>query len=165
MMIDIRKLLTEDTNIIEIYVLKKNIDNMDLKTDISRDDVYLDNIRKRFKLTRKTTLVYYMRNNMTYVYDLSNDSQYVFIRKLENMDTNVKGLYMIAYNEMKLQPYTFSCTNDIHKRIEYHLEEFKINNRISIVIKNKNVYIHYRHSKEVDIDKIQEIMNHILKKL
>lgn len=149
MMIDIRKLLTEDTNIIEIYVLKKNIDNMDLKTDISRDDVYLDNIRKRFKLTRKTTLVYYMRNNMTYVYDLSNDSQYVFIRKLENMDTNVKGLYMIAYNEMKLQPYTFSCTNDIHKRIEYHLEEFKINNRISIVIKNKNVYIHYRHSKEV----------------
>jgi hypothetical protein len=165
MMIDIRKLLTEDTNIIEIYVLKKNIDNMDLKTDISRDDVYLDNIRKRFKLTRKTTLVYYMRNNMTYVYDLSNDSQYVFIRKLENMDTNVKGLYMIAYNEMKLQPYTFSCTNDIHKRIEYHIEEFKINNRISIVIKNKNVYIHYRHSKEVDIDKIQEIMNHILKKL
>jgi len=164
-MIDIRKLLTEDTNIIEIYVLKKNIDNMDLKTDISRDDVYLDNIRKRFKLTRKTTLVYYMRNNMTYVYDLSNDSQYVFIRKLENMDTNVKGLYMIAYNEMKLQPYTFSCTNDIHKRIEYHIEEFKINNRISIVIKNKNVYIHYRHSKEVDIDKIQEIMNHILKKL
>jgi hypothetical protein len=164
-MINIRNLITDDTNIIEIYLLKNKTDNTILKTDISRDDIYLDKIRRKFKLTRNTTLVYYMRNNMTYVYDLSNDSQYVFIRKLENVDTSINGLYGIAYNEMKLQPYTFSCTNDVNKRIEYNIEEFKINNRLSIIIKNKNVYIHYRHSKEVDIDKIQETINYILKKL
>jgi hypothetical protein len=164
-MINIRDLITEDTNIIEIYLLKNRDDNTILKSDISRDDSYLDNVRRKFKLTRNTKYVYYTRNNMTYVYDLSNDSQFVFIRKLENVDTSVNGLYAIAYNEMKLQPYTFSCTNDINKRIEYNIEEFKINNRLSIIIKNKNVYIHYRHSKDVDIDKIQEILNHILKKL
>ncbi len=164
-MVNIRELITEDTNIIEIYLLKNKDNSSILKSDIRRDDIYLDNIRRKFKLTRNTTHVYYMRNNMTYVYDLSNDSQFVFIRKLENVDTSIHGLYGIAYNEMKLQPYTFSCTNDVNKRIEYNIEEFKINNRLSIIIKNKNVYIHYRHSKEVDIDKIQETLNHILKKL
>ena len=164
-MVNIRELITEDTNIIEIYLLKNKDNSSILKSDISRDDIYLDNIRRKFKLTRNTTHVYYMRNNMTYVYDLSNDSQFVFIRKLENVDTSINGLYGIAYNEMKLQPYTFSCTNDINKRIEYNIEEFKINNRISILIKNKNVYIHYKHSKDVDIDKIQETLNHISKKL
>ena len=164
-MVNIRELITEDTNIIEIYLLKNKDNSSILKSDISRDDIYLDNIRRKFKLTRNTTHVYYMRNNMTYVYDLSNDSQFVFIRKLENVDTSIHGLYGIAYNEMKLQPYTFSCTNDVNKRIEYNIEEFKINNRLSIIIKNKNIYIHYRHSKEVDIDKIQETINHILKKL
>jgi hypothetical protein len=164
-MVNIRKMITDDTNIIEIYLIKNKNDNTILKTDISRDDNYLDKIRRKFKLTRNTTHVYYMRNNMTYVYDLSNDSQFVFIRKLENIDTTIQGLYGIAYNEMKLQPYTFACTDDINKRMEYNVEEFKINNRISIIIKNKSVYIHYRHSKEVDIDKIQETINYILKKL
>jgi hypothetical protein len=163
-MINIRNLITEDTNIVEIYILN-NKNNYDLKIDISRDDDYLDKIRKRFKLTRKTTLAYYMRNNMTYVYDLSNDCQFVFIRKLENVDTSNNQIYAISYNEMKLQPYTFPCTNDINKSIEYLYEEYKINNRISIIIKNKNLYINYRHSKEVDLDKIQEIINQLLKKL
>jgi len=164
-MINIRNLITEDTNILEIYLLNSKNDNNHFKIDISRDNDYLDKIRKRFKLTRKTTLAYYMRNNMTYVYDLSNDCQFVFIRKLENIDYSNKQIYAISFNEMKLQPYTFPCTNDIHKSIEYIYEEFKINNRISIIIKNKNLFIHYRHSKEVDLDKIQEIINQLLKKL
>lgn len=165
-MIKISDLITDDTNIIEIYLL--NPDNSKLsswKTSIYNDDTYLNKVRKNFKLTRNTTYKYYMRNNLTYVYDTSNDSQYVFARKLEKENTTHRRLYGISYNEMKLQPYSFACTNNIDNVVEYKFEEFKINNRLSIIIKNNNIYICYKHNKDVDIDKIQETINYVIKKL
>lgn len=64
-----------------------------------------------------------------------------------------------------MQTHSFACTNDIDNKIIYKTMEFKINNRISLIIKNNNLYIYYRHSKEVDIDKIQEIINGIIRKI
>jgi len=157
---NIKELITENTNIIEIYLLNKNKRN----DDIYIDDATINNIKKKFKLTRETTLVYFNRKNLTYVYDLSNDSQYVFLRKLEYYK-KTNYFYGIAFNEMKLQTYSFACTDDIDTRTEYKLLEFKINNRVSLLIKNNNVIITYKHSKDVDIEKINEIVNNITKKI
>ena len=66
---------------------------------------------------------------------------------------------------MKMQTHSFSCTNDIDNKIVSKIYEFKINNRISLLIKDNNLIIHYKHSKEVDIDKIQEIINGIIRKI
>lgn len=157
---NIKELITENTNIVEIYLLNKNKRN----DDIYIDDATINNIKKKFKLTRETTLVYFNRKNLTYVYDLSNDSQYVFLRKLEYYK-KTNYFYGIAFNEMKLQTYSFACTDDIDTRTEYKLLEFKINNRVSLLIKNNNVIITYKHSKDVDIEKINEIVNNITKKI
>ena len=163
-MIDIRKLLSNDTNIVEIYLTNNKQETLPNKLDIYINDEYIEKIKQKFKITKETTLVYFNRNNLTYVYDLSNDSQYVYVRKLENMD--IKGnLCCLSFNEMKMQTHSFACTNDIDTRIEYKYSEFKINNRISIIIKNNNLYIYYRHSKEVDIDKIQDVINNIIRRL
>ena len=163
-MIDIRKLLSNDTNILEIYLTNNKQETSPNKLDIYISDEYIEKIKQKFKITKETTLVYFNRNNLTYVYDLSNDSQYVYVRKLENMD--IKGnLCCLSFNEMKMQTHSFACTNDIDTRIEYKYSEFKINNRISIIIKNNNLYIYYRHSKEVDIDKIQDVINNIIRRL
>jgi len=160
----ISQLLTDNTNIIEIYVMNKNKNN-----DIYINDSFLEKIKSKFKLTRETTMVYFNRNNLCYAYDLSNDSQYVYLRKLENhLIINNKqnyDFYGIGFNEMKMPTHTFACTNDIDNKIEYKIQEFKINNRISLIIKNNNVYIYYKHSKEVDIEKTQEIIDNIIKKL
>jgi len=162
-MINISKFLSNDTNIIEIYMINGNPDNSN-KINIYLTDDYITKIKQKFKITKETTLVHFNRNNLSYIYDLSNDSQYVYLRKLEN--TMIKSnFYFLAFNEMKMQTHSFACTNDIDNRIQYKYLEFKINNRISIIIKNNNLYIQYRHSKEVDIDKIQEIINNLIRKL
>jgi len=163
-MIDISKLISDDTNIIEIYIMNsKTIDDIN-KINILISDDLINKIKQKFKITKETTLVYFNRNNLSYVYDLSNDSQYVYLRKLENMEI-VNNFYCLAFNEMKMQTHSFACTNDIDNRSEFKYQEFKINNRISLIIKNNNIYIHYRHSKEVDIDKIQDTINNLIKRL
>ncbi len=164
MSLNISNLITDNTNIIEIYMCNPLKTKEDLKIDIHINDKILNNIRKKFKLTKQTTLVYYYRNNLCYVYDLSNDSQYLYLRKLENKQ-DINKLYALSFNEMKMQSHSFACTNDIDNKCEYNLEEFKINNRISLIIRNNNVYISYKHSKEVEIDKIQEIINKIITKI
>jgi hypothetical protein len=162
----IKQILTDNTNIIEIYVM--NTEKTQMRMNIYLDDTFLNKIKKKFKLTRETTLVYYNKDNLSYVYDLSNDSQYVYLRKLENSQIktiNNYDLYGLALNEMKMQTYLFGCGNDIDNREEMKIQEFRINNRISLIIKNNNLYINYRHSKDVDLEKTEEIINSIIRKI
>jgi len=162
----IKQILTDNTNIIEIYVM--NTEKTQMRMNIYLDDTFLNKIKKKFKLTRETTLVYYNKDNLSYVYDLSNDSQYVYLRKLENSKIktiNNYDLYGIALNEMKMQTYLFGCGNNIDNREEMKIQEFRINNRISLIIKNNNLYINYRHSKDVDLEKTEEIINSIIRKI
>jgi hypothetical protein len=162
----IKQILTENTNIIEIYLMNKQ--KSQVKMNIYLDDLFLNRIKKRFKMTRETTLAYFNKDNLSYVYDLSNDSQYVYLRKLENSQiksVNNYDFYGLALNEMKMQTYLFGCGNDIDNREEVKIQEFKINNRISLIIRNNNLYITYKHSKEVDLEKTEEIINSIIRKL
>lgn len=162
----IKQILTENTNIIEIYLMDKQ--KSQVKMNIYLDDLFLNRIKKKFKMTRETTLTYFNKDNLSYVYDLSNDSQYVYLRKLENSQiksVNNYDFYGLALNEMKMQTYLFGCGNDIDNREEVKIQEFKINNRISLIIRNNNMYITYKHSKEVDLEKTEEIINSIIRKL
>jgi len=153
----IKDLITDNTNIIEFHLMPE-INNIYI------DNTRLNKIKYLFKKTKEYQLVVYCRNNYNYSYDLSNDNQTVFIRKLEN-SLIYNNYYILVLNEIKLPTHTFACTNDINQKYNYNVIEFKINNRISIIIKNNNCYIIYKHSKDVDIDKIQETINNIIYKL
>jgi hypothetical protein len=74
-------------------------------------------------------------------------------------------LYGIALNEMKMQTYLFGCANNIDNKEEFKIQEYRINNRISLIIKNNNLFINYRHSKDVDLEKIEEIINSVIRKI
>ena len=52
----IKQILTDNTNIIEIYLM--NTQNSQMRMNIYLDDAFLNKIKKKFKLTRETTLVY-----------------------------------------------------------------------------------------------------------
>lgn len=166
----IKNYITDNTNIIEFYLMYKN--NIDKnKISILINDDLIIKISNNFKKTKQNEMAFYCRNNCNYVYDLSNDSQYVYMRKLENAsiidveNKNNLNYYMLIFNEIKLPTHTFACTNDINANYIANIIEFKINNRITLIIKNNNCYIQYKHSKDVDIDKIQEIINNIIIKL
>jgi len=162
-MISIKSYITDNTNIIDIFLMHKNKENIIINDDL------IKKININFKKTKTTELAYYCRNNYNYVYDLSNDSQYVYTRKLENTliinETKNLNYYLLFYNEIKLPTHTFACTNELNSKYIAKITEFRINNRITLIIKNNNCYIQYQHSRDVDIDKIQEIINNVISKL
>jgi hypothetical protein len=98
----IKQLIGEDgaANIIEFYLLQKSPINDETKINIYINDDLISKIKSSFKKTKEYKSVYYSRNNCNYVYDLSNDSQFVYIRKLENMSIINKSnsLSVILYN-------------------------------------------------------------------
>lgn len=160
----IKELLTDNTNIIEFYLIQKPFTDKN-KIDITITDDLITKIKSNFKKTKETKYAYYNRNNYTYVYDLSNDSQYVYIRKLENVDIINNKFYVVLFNEIKLPTHNFACTNDIDNKNIINIMEFKINNRITIIIKNNNCLINYKHNKDVDIDKIEDTIKTLIAKL
>jgi hypothetical protein len=166
-MINIKDLITENTNIIDFYLMQKTITSDENKINIFINDDLIKKIKSNFKKTKQCDIAYYCRNNCNYVYDLSNDSQYVYTRRLE--DTRIINdkisFYILLFNEIKLPTHTFACTNDINQKYIINVIEYKINNRITLIIKNNNCFINYKHSKDVDIDKIQEIINNIIIKI
>jgi hypothetical protein len=166
-MVDIKQLITENTNIIEFYLMQKTITPEEKKINIFINDDLIKKIKNNFKKTKQSDIAYYCRNNCNYVYDLSNDSQYVYIRRLENTSiiNNKISYYILVFNEIKLPTHTFPCTNDINQKYIINVIEYKINNRITLIIKNNNCFINYKHSKDVDIDKIQEIINNLIIKI
>ena len=160
----IKELITENTNVIEFYLIQKPFTDNN-KIDITISDDLIAKIKSNFKKTKESKFVYYQRTNYTYIYDLSNDSQYVYIRKLENVDIINNKFYLLLFNEIKLPTHTFACTNDIDNKSIIDITEFKINNRITIIIKNNNCLINYKHNKDVDIDKIEDIIKNLISRI
>ena len=167
-MINIKELITENANIIEFYLIQKPTIKDDTKINIFINDELIKKIKNNFKKTKQCDIAYYCRNNCNYIYDLSNDSQYVYTRRLENtlINNNSKNsYYILVFNEIKLPTHTFACTNDIDEKYIMNVIEYKINNRITLIIKNNNCFINYKHNKDVDIDKIQETINNLISKI
>jgi len=161
MNMNIKEVITEKTNLIEIYLLSKKD-----KNSITIDSSLINKIKSTFKKTKEYSTVIYSRNNYNYLYDLTNDNQIVYSRIIENDKIINNKYYLIAFNEIKLPSHLFACTNDIDFKYTNNLIEFKINNRITIVIKNNDsCYIIYKHNKDVDIDKIQDNINDIISKI
>ena len=160
-LINIKDFITDKTNLIEIYLLsKKDINSVNI--DIS----LINKIKSIFKKTKQYSTVIYSRNNYNYLYDLTNDNQNVYSRIIENDKIINNKYYLLAFNEIKLPTHLFACTNDIDFKYNNDIIEFKINNRITIIIKNNDCcFITYKHNKDVDIDKIQDNINDIISKI
>jgi hypothetical protein len=94
---------------------------------------------------------------------------YSKLKKKDNtMETKQREyeLYMISYKLSKLPTHLFPCLNDIDYVVEYTLSEYKLTNRLSLIIrKDKDgqyLFIEYRHSTQMDIEKIDSNINQII---
>lgn len=182
----------EDINLIEIYFINRhNIqksydaqetqemqdtqdtqDTQDNVIDVSVKnslETFIDNYYKKSRVEKYKS---YTHKERTYTYELSNDNQYVSSKIKKNMD--ILGNILVICSKNNKQPnYTFPCTNEIDSISEYTIKEYKISNRISLIMHSdsdndndiKTLYIEYRHSNNVDIDKINETINKIIRKI
>lgn len=139
--------LNENINI--IYIILKN----------PKD---INNIRKSFKFFKRDFISYWY-NNLEYTYEIANDNQCLFKHSLIDMD-ETDDYTILMYNDSKQPIYVFPCVNKISFKESYSIEEYKINNRLSLCIKDKSIYISFKYSSNCDIDSnIKNIENCISK--
>lgn len=161
MKMNLENYINTETDIINIYFCKS----------IENNCINLITVKKNLKLkfTKRDLAIYY-KNDLFYIYDLSNDSQFTYKSKLLNHDIihdNNKLLSINSYKETKVSCYLFPSTNTISKKSKYTLEECRINNRLSFSIKTENnikiAFITYKHSSNVDIDKMNNDLNEFIR--
>ena len=181
-----------DINLIEIYFINKiNIheigrDNIpDNVIDVSiknKLESFIDNYYKKSRVEKYKT---YYHKERIYTYELSNDNQYVSSKIKKKLD-KLEDILVICSKNDKQPNYTFPCTNEIDNISEYIIKEYKISNRISLIMRTdicnsmgegaasaaqadnkeiKTLYIEYRHSDNVDTDKTNETINKIIAKI
>ena len=141
-MVSIKELITDNTNIIEFYLIQKSITSNENKINIYINDEFLKKIKNNFKKTKQCDIAYYCRNNSNYVYDLSNDSQYVYTRRLENtsiINNSKTSYYVLLFNEIKLPTHTFPCTNDIDQK--YVINTKHLEKLFNVILSFDNSYI------------------------
>lgn len=165
----IKELLTDNTNLIELYLTNNNDNNDNTITSLNIDKNIIDKIESQFKFKQKVNYVSFYKEDLVYTYELSSDSQFVSSKTVENISNFNKNFEIILYNENKYPTYQFSCTNYIDNKVLYNIKECKINNRICILIKEENdkysLLIQYKHSNNVDIDKVINIIDNIILKI
>ena len=177
----------EDINLIEIYFInhdkrgkaQENIIDVSVKNSL---ETFIDNYYKKSRVEKYKS---YTHKERTYTYELSNDNQYVSSKIKKQMNI-LDNILVICSKNNKQPNYTFPCTNEIDSVTEYIIKEYKISNRISLIMRCdiackeaeaatgisgeacdeiKTLYIEYRHSSNVDIDKINETINKIIRKI
>lgn len=161
-------------NVIEIFLCQKNLTNP-MVYDTAVDNHIIKSIEARFKNPKVASFKSYYMRDKVYTYELSNDNQLVHSKYMMKhhyitRDRKPLDMLLIASKLEKYPPYLFPCTNEIDHISSYTLKEFKINNRVAIIIKTEDenistVYVEYKHSQNVELDKINEIINRLIKTL
>ena len=185
MNINLKDFLTDDVNIIEVFFCKDMngaSSDSSATSDITGNTVINVNIscdiesiiEKKYKKYKEEKYKSYHHKDKVYTYELSNDNQHVSSKIMTTskyVKYNKSGLYILSSKIDKFPQYIFPCTNEIDNISTYIIKEFKINNRISLMLRNdylkneeiaKSFYIEYRHSPNVEIDKINEYINNLI---
>jgi hypothetical protein len=187
MNINLTEFITDDVNIIEIFLCNDSKDNdSNDSNDRSEIDVNITSdfegvIEKKYKKYKEERYKSYHHKDKVYTYELSSDNQYVSSKitmkseLIKNNNANAKSnLFILSSKIDKFPQYIFPCTNDIDNITMYLIKEFKINNRISLMLRydylngcedkvvSKSFNIEYRHSPNVEIDKINEYVNNLV---
>lgn len=179
--------ITDDVSIIEIFFCKDdtvqgadgacsscgtdctNAFNIKVTSDIESI------IEKKYKKYKGEKYKSYHYKDKVYTYELTSDNQYVFSKIMKGAKyekyNNKQSLFILTSKIDKFPQYIFPCTNEIENISTYTINEYKIANRVSLMIRYdyenneevaKTFYIEYRHSPNVEIDKINEHINSLV---
>lgn len=169
--------VTNDVNIIEVF-LCKDISNTD-EIDVNINNGIENIIEKKYKKYKEERYKSYHCKDKVYTYELSNDNQYVSSKIMIKSEFISRkdcksNIFILSSKIDKFPQYIFPCTNDIDNISIYSIKEYKINNRISLLLRydylndddtkavSTSFYIEYTHSPNVEINKINENINNLI---
>jgi hypothetical protein len=182
--INLKDYITDDVNVIEVFFgaastssnSGADLENTSINVNITKDIESI--IEKKYKKYKEEKYKSYHHKDKVYTYELSNDNQFVSSKIMTKSNylaatagATATGVFIISYKIDKFPQYIFPCSNDIDNISTYSIKEFKINNRISLMLRSdysnskevaKSFYIEYRHSPNVEIDKINEYINNLV---
>ena len=162
-MFHVESYIRPDTNFIEIYYIKQQDDGDTV--DILVEPAFVEEFKSKYKNWKTTKYISYHKNHLTYLYDLTDDNQIAYT-KISQIPKKYKSNYIVPYKYSKVPVYMFPCINDIDYVCEYTLTSTNLTNRISLVVRNdeygNSVYIEYKHSPNVDIEKIEDLLRKMI---
>lgn len=165
---NIQSLIVDDTNLVEVFFVHKS-NRKGIRLDVSVNDDALAKVRELYVNPRTSRQKLFHQKAMTYMYDLNDDSQCVYTRTLTGYSNPCHGVHMYSYKHSKMPTHLFPCTNTIEHVSECEVSEYRITNRISLKIMcdehGSYVFVQYRHSDNVEIDKVQSCIDGIIKNL
>jgi hypothetical protein len=187
-LINLKDYITDDVNVIEVFFcpavsgvgcvgcvggVSGDPETPTINVNITKDIESI--IEKKYKQYKEEKYKSYHHKDKVYTYELSNDNQSVFSKIMTKSNylaaANASAVFIVSYKIDKFPQYIFPCSNDIDNISTYSIKEFKINNRISLMLRSdysnskevaKSFYIEYRHSPNVEIDKINEYVNNLV---
>jgi hypothetical protein len=185
-LINLKDYITDDVNVIEVFFcpavgcvsgvsgVSGDPETPTINVNITKDIESI--IEKKYKQYKEEKYKSYHHKDKVYTYELSNDNQSVFSKIMTKSNylaaaSGASAVFIVSYKIDKFPQYIFPCSNDIDNISTYSIKEFKINNRISLMLRSdysnskevaKSFYIEYRHSPNVEIDKINEYVNNLV---
>jgi ketosteroid isomerase-like protein len=155
----IGSLLSEDVNVIEIYIIRGGKKEYGYDAGWSKPPFKLvQHLQDTYGSGTKQKLQEYIHSDMVYVFDRSDDRQRVY-RKIAMKECDQSPFYGVGYNEETLPVHHFPCVSTITMQREIQRTVYRINNRIHIyvdVIDGQTSYtIRYQHAANVDMRKIE----------
>jgi hypothetical protein len=186
-LINLKDYITDDVNVIEVFFcpavggvsgvsgVSGDPETPTINVNITKDIESI--IEKKYKQYKEEKYKSYHHKDKVYTYELSNDNQSVSSKimtksnYLATASATAAAVFIVSYKIDKFPQYIFPCSNDIDSISTYSIKEFKINNRISLMLRSdysnskevaKSFYIEYRHSPNVEIDKINEYVNNLV---
>jgi hypothetical protein len=180
-LINLKDYITDDVNVIEMFFCPAEggvsgvsgvPETPTINVNITKDIESI--IEKKYKQYKEEKYKSYHHKDKVYTYELSNDNQSVsskIMTKSNYLAAATAAVFIVSYKIDKFPQYIFPCIDDIDNISTYSIKEFKINNRISLMVRSdysnseevaKSFYIEYRHSPNVEIDKINEYVNNLI---
>lgn len=166
---ELNSIITDDTNLIEIFLSNK-ISTTDDVIDVSVDDAFVKTLISKYVNFKKNNYKSYSYNEMTYLYDLGDDNQIVYSKFMNKYKKISKhNINAFSYKYSKLPTQLFPCVKNIDDICEYTIMDYKFTNRLSLMIRideyGKTAYLEYKHSPNVDVEKVFNNINSIIEKI
>ena len=113
-------------------------------------------------------LTEYCHRDLVYCYDRSNDSQRTYQKHWISDDFD-ECCYTLVTHEESHPAHRFPCTTEINEKRDIHRVQYKINNRMFFMVDKElaswTMYLRYQHAPNMDLDKMSEDWNQVVKQL
>lgn len=156
----------DNVNVVEFYSCPSFIEDVSSAYTIN---LSWNKIPDFFPKENPQEEVHYHHRDLCYVFDIGNDAQRSFRRKV-GKEMFYKNFYVVALQEENIPSHHFPSTQDISaiRRVTKNIQ--RINNRITwIYEKEENggyvSYIRYQHAPNVDLETMQKDLERTLSRM